>query len=560
MEAVVANLEIGKARRVTKWGREWYVAPATLVVPGVLNGSQGPLYYPPEEISNNVLAWNGTPLVVYHPTRNGVPVSGRDMDVWEESGVGWIHNAVYNDKLVAEAWFDIALTKSVDSRLAENVRILPRLEAGKPIELSTGLFTDNVVAPEGYKDHRGQPYNGLIARNYRPDHVAVLPDQKGACSIDDGCGINNAAPNQPRSKVTGKFKRMNAGTGKGEVHMAAQGGAMVLTTEDTARGADAKAQAEAGHNPPGWAVDEAIWEKAKEAADKGEYDEDTYWAVVAHIYQRMGGTIGSSSAENALNKEGNMHLTQEQRQTVINYLTTNCDCWKGKDKVLGNREVFSDDDLIKLKTNVEKHKTQEVVINTVRETFGIAETVTLNEMPEAIKKAKEEEEEEGAKKDMGSEGKTEEEAVENNDITPAQQQAIELGLANSLGFGSVSQMKAVLNTAKRVELERRQELVRRLVSNLEGEARTENAKWLMGKDVDELERMVALMPSLATNTANGEPDLYFLSSRPNYVGAAGGPPYLTENERNALVFDLEAERAKYDPWVLNRQKSQSASA
>lgn len=47
-------------------------------------------------------------------------------------------------------------------------------------------------------------------------------------------------------------------------------------------------------NPPSWAVDESTWERAKDAVDP-EGDGATYaepWAVVAHVYKAMGGTIG----------------------------------------------------------------------------------------------------------------------------------------------------------------------------------------------------------------------------------------------------------------------------
>lgn len=45
-------------------------------------------------------------------------------------------------------------------------------------------------------------------------------------------------------------------------------------------------------NPPEWVADEDIWDRAKEAVDPegegaGKYDEP--WAVVAHVYDRMGG-------------------------------------------------------------------------------------------------------------------------------------------------------------------------------------------------------------------------------------------------------------------------------
>lgn len=65
--------------------------------------------------------------------------------------------------------------------------MLDALEAGRPMELSTGLFTQNEPAPAG-ATFNGRPYD-YVARNYRPDHLAVLPDQIGACSLADGCGV-----------------------------------------------------------------------------------------------------------------------------------------------------------------------------------------------------------------------------------------------------------------------------------------------------------------------------------------------------------------------------------
>jgi hypothetical protein len=43
------------------------------------------------------------------------------------------------------------------------------------------------------------------------------------------------------------------------------------------------------HNPPAWVADEAIWERAKEAAEGGEYED--FYAVVTDIYKKMGGGI-----------------------------------------------------------------------------------------------------------------------------------------------------------------------------------------------------------------------------------------------------------------------------
>lgn len=44
-------------------------------------------------------------------------------------------------------------------------------------------------------------------------------------------------------------------------------------------------------NPPAWVADEAMWDRAKRAVDPtgagADYMEP--WAVVAHVYEKMGG-------------------------------------------------------------------------------------------------------------------------------------------------------------------------------------------------------------------------------------------------------------------------------
>lgn len=177
---LTANLA-GKTRRGRLNGEDYLVAPLSMLVEGVLNGSQGPLLYPADEITKNVDAWNGMPIVVTHPTVNGIPVSARSPDILETFGIGYVFNATVKGKLVAEGWFNIEKTRKVDDR------VLNALESGTPIELSTGLFTTNEPAEDGAV-FNGKEYS-FVARNYRPDHLAVLPDEVGACSLNDGCGV-----------------------------------------------------------------------------------------------------------------------------------------------------------------------------------------------------------------------------------------------------------------------------------------------------------------------------------------------------------------------------------
>jgi len=177
--ALLESVTNATARREWRDGRAYLVAPVSLLVPGVLSGSKGALYYPPDEIARNVDAWDGVPLTIGHPQVNGQNVSAK------ASGkhVGTVHApAIRNGKLAGEGWFDVERLRAAD------VRVLDALERGDRIEVSTGLFTSNEPAPLG-ASHNGRPYD-FIARNYRPDHLAILPDQVGACSVSDGCGVN----------------------------------------------------------------------------------------------------------------------------------------------------------------------------------------------------------------------------------------------------------------------------------------------------------------------------------------------------------------------------------
>lgn len=194
-EIITVNTLPGKPRRRTFQGRDYLVVDATLLREGVLNGSRGPLYYPPEEIAANPGIWNHVPIVVWHPKDSqGHPTLARQPEILEEYGIGLLFNDRYEGKKrVAEAWFDEKRTTAFDARLDNQHKILPRINNGRSVELSTGLHTKNFPAPAesvfNADDGVSYPYSA-VARNYLPDHLAALPDQKGACSVTYGCGFN----------------------------------------------------------------------------------------------------------------------------------------------------------------------------------------------------------------------------------------------------------------------------------------------------------------------------------------------------------------------------------
>jgi len=158
-----------KAQQRTLYGRPWLVAPMTLIVPGVLNGSQGPLYYPKEEVSKYPENWNHKPITVNHPQAGG----STNPDVLNNVQIGFVLNSrIENGNLVADGWFDVYRLSQVDGR------ILNKLKQGETVELSTGLGIDRDDLPEE-KTHNDKSYKS-VAKNYRPDHLAILPDTKGS--------------------------------------------------------------------------------------------------------------------------------------------------------------------------------------------------------------------------------------------------------------------------------------------------------------------------------------------------------------------------------------------
>lgn len=169
-------------------GREHLVVPVTLLVSGVLNGSRGPLYYPPDEIFDSLDGWNGMPLLLDHPANWGLQLSGRDPAVINKYGLGSVFNATWDEGRTAlrgEAWFDLDAVRKNAPPVLEHA-----LRSGYKIEVSTGLGTRNYRAAENSQDPKGRPYIAT-AREYRPDHLAILIDKPGACSVKDGCGVNN---------------------------------------------------------------------------------------------------------------------------------------------------------------------------------------------------------------------------------------------------------------------------------------------------------------------------------------------------------------------------------
>lgn len=170
---------------------EHMVIPVIAIREGVLNG----VFYPEAAISNLAEQWNGVPVPVSHPKdASGNFVTANSADAESNHNIGNFFNAKFETKtkaLKGELWINIE-----KATLLGHKELLDRLDKGENVDVSTGLWT-NAEPAEG--NYRGKPYSS-ISNSFAADHLAILPNEKGACSVADGCGtflLNHQGEDKP---------------------------------------------------------------------------------------------------------------------------------------------------------------------------------------------------------------------------------------------------------------------------------------------------------------------------------------------------------------------------
>jgi hypothetical protein len=167
-------------------GCTYIVAPVVPIVEGVHNGE----FISFEEIAMFPEAWDGRPLPIDHPMdSNGEPATAGSPKVMQESVIGYLFNVQAREDIrgiSGEIWVDIAKAQEV----AGGAEVLTLLQTGGELEVSTAYycFVDNI--PGQWRDPRTgkiEKYSSSQAQ-VRPDHLALLPGNLGACSWKDGCG------------------------------------------------------------------------------------------------------------------------------------------------------------------------------------------------------------------------------------------------------------------------------------------------------------------------------------------------------------------------------------
>lgn len=368
-------------------GEAYYVVPMTMIVPGVLSGSDGPLLYPQEAVTANVQDWNGMPITDKHPTNDkGTPVSARSPLVMNQYGIGWVFES--NDKdgsLVAEAWVSEKLA------LAKNPQIIANIKAGKKFELSTGLFKQ--VSPES-GTYNNITYNAKVTK-ITPDHLAFLTDEKGACSLEDGCGVlvnsrkdvnylpwmissdlvvNELSFSDIRDEISKLISEKFSSLTRSTYVVAIYDKYAIFEDYPRYNNDGVKLS-----NEP-TKLYKITYSKTKDVVTLGE-------EVTEVKYQATYVTVNSVNSDSNPGDNKMSKLSNEERTKLIDQLTVNCGSCEGEKKTF---EALSDDTLKALVANKEPKETKTApVTNSNSGTTGkpaeVAPVITFDSLPPELK-------------------------------------------------------------------------------------------------------------------------------------------------------------------------------
>lgn len=184
-------------------GREHLVLPSyTLPDDVIMNGG----LYPHDEIEASYNSLENTPAPLGHPQLDGEYISA-----YHPAAINAYHGGAFNrnvrrvgNRIAVEKWVDVEFAKTN----ARGQELLEAIEAKAPIHTSTGvLLNQEPVANAAEVGYR------WIARNMRFDHDAILINETGAATPDQGVGlfvnVDEAVPlTEPTEQETGLIQKI----------------------------------------------------------------------------------------------------------------------------------------------------------------------------------------------------------------------------------------------------------------------------------------------------------------------------------------------------------------
>lgn len=180
---ITTKVNSATIRREQYNGHEHWVVPSyTLPANVVMNGG----LYPASEIDAHYEKLEGTFAPLGHPKLDGIYISAMSPEGINQAHIGAFNRNVKKSgqRVYVEKWIDVDVANQTEKgrRLLERLEALEAGEDVPPVHTSVGVRLEQVQV-EGNKEY------SWIAKIHDIDHDAILIDEVGAATPDQGVGL-----------------------------------------------------------------------------------------------------------------------------------------------------------------------------------------------------------------------------------------------------------------------------------------------------------------------------------------------------------------------------------
>lgn len=189
------------AANVSKDGNTYTIRDVVGAVDDIVMNSR---LYPADQLKAAAATLEGKPAPAGHPKNSaGQAISALNGEALASAWIGsYVRNARHEaGRTVA----DVVVNEAQARAHPDGAKLIERLDAAiagnnaEPIHVSTGLMMDPIIANG---ESRGKKYSSIVT-NIRYDHLAILLNEQGAATPDQGVGmfLNSAGESEQVEEV-----------------------------------------------------------------------------------------------------------------------------------------------------------------------------------------------------------------------------------------------------------------------------------------------------------------------------------------------------------------------
>lgn len=180
-------LSVVNAGNVSKDGSTYTIRDVVGAVDDIVMNSR---LYPSDQLKAAAATLEGKPAPAGHPKNSaGQAISALNGEALASAWIGsYVRNARHE---AGRTIADVVVNEAQARAHPDGAKLIERLDAAiagnnaEPIHVSTGLMMDPIIANG---ESRGKRYNSIVT-NIRYDHLAILLNEQGAATPEQGVGM-----------------------------------------------------------------------------------------------------------------------------------------------------------------------------------------------------------------------------------------------------------------------------------------------------------------------------------------------------------------------------------